>query len=90
MSWWNPFDNNTKCSNSLNIAIFNLLSEKNKVKVAEDILANVLKIIKEQTVAKQKILSEIKRLKEEKWDNDGFDRLYELVDVEIIEDPKVK
>lgn len=90
MSWWNPFDNNTKYSNSLNIAIFSLLSEKNKVKVAEDILANVLKIIKEQTVAKQKILSEIKRLKEEKWDNDGFDRLYELVDVEIIEDPKVK
>lgn len=89
MSWWNPFDSR-KYSDNLDEAIFNLMSNSGKIKQATKILDGLLKAVGEQTFAKRKILSEIERLKKDKWDDEGFDRLYDLVDREILEDPKVK
>ena len=99
MSWWNPFDNgnnyndnnyNDKYKDNLNDAIFNLIPASVKIRKATDVLDEALRLITEQTFAKRKILSEIERLKKDKWDDEGFDRLYDLVDREILEDPKVK
>lgn len=89
MSWWNPFDSG-RYNKEMNEAIFNLLSNKDKVEKAEEAIKGFLDAMGEQTTAKRKILAEIKRLKKDKWDDEGFDRLYELVQVEVLEDPEVK
>jgi hypothetical protein len=94
MSWWNPFDNgnnyNDKYKDNLSDAIFNLAPASVKIRKATNVIDEALRLITEQTFAKRKILSEIERLKKDKWDDEGFDRLYDLVDREILEDPKVK
>ena len=94
MSWWNPFDNgnnyNDKYKDNLSDTIFNLAPASVKIRKATNVIDEVLRLITEQTFAKRKILSEIERLKKDKWDDEGFDRLYDLVDRELLEDPKVK
>lgn len=89
MSWWNPFDND-KYNREMDEAVFKLLSDQAKIKKVEEGLDRLLEAIDEQTLAKRKILAEIKRLKKDKWDDEGFDRLYELVQVGVLEDPEVK
>lgn len=90
MSWWNPFDNGNKYKDNLSDTIFNLALASVKIGKATNVIDEALRLITEQTFAKRKILSEIERLKKDKWDDEGFDRLYDLVDREILEDPKVK
>lgn len=90
MSWWNPFDNGNKYKDNLSDTIFNLALASVKIRKATNVIDEALRLITEQTFAKRKILSEIERLKKDKWDDEGFDRLYDLVDREILEDPKVK
>lgn len=45
------------------------------IKVADEIY----EVLNKQAQCKEIILSEIKRLKKESWDKNGFDRLYKLV-----------
>lgn len=45
----------------------------------EKMMNKIYAVLVKQAQCKEIILSEIKRLKEESWDKNGFDRLYKLV-----------
>lgn len=57
--------------------------KKSELDVLDSFLDDIDSFIKRQTEVKKEILKEIKRLKEESWDKDAFDRHYNLVKEEI-------